>query len=152
MTKEEIRQEAEERVNICTPYHTGSFIQGYIAGAEPRENKIADIKANFDLAIEGRDIKIKELEQELTVQKDQLQEEINLHLHAEEYIKSLEKENAELESNFRICEKNADTYYDQLTKAREIIKDLLEYSKEHWLYSDIKKQAEQFLNSEVEKC
>lgn len=64
MTKEEIRQEAEERVNICTPYHTGSFIQGYIAGAEPRENKIADIKANFDLAIEGRDIKIKELEKE----------------------------------------------------------------------------------------
>ena len=27
------------------------------------ENKIADIKANCDLAIEGRDIKIKELEQ-----------------------------------------------------------------------------------------
>lgn len=28
------------------------------------ENKIADIKANCDLAIEGRDIKIKELEEE----------------------------------------------------------------------------------------
>lgn len=92
MTKEEIRQEAEERVNICTPYHTGSFIQGYIAGAEPRENKIADIKANCDLAIEGRDIKIKELELELTVEKDQHQEEIELHLHAEEYIKSLEQQ------------------------------------------------------------
>ena len=59
-----MKKEAEERVNICTPYHTGSFIQGYIAGAEPRENKIADIKANCDLAIEGRDIKIKELETE----------------------------------------------------------------------------------------
>ena len=69
MTKEEIRQEAEERVNICTPYHTGSFIQGYIAGAEPRENKIADIKANCDLAIEGRDIKIKELEQQIEKMK-----------------------------------------------------------------------------------
>lgn len=54
------------------------------------ENKIADIKANCDLAIEGREIKIKELELELTVEKDQHQEEINLHLHAEEYIKSLE--------------------------------------------------------------
>ena len=63
-------------------------------------------------------------------------------------IKALEKENAELKNNFRICEKNADTYYDQLTKAKEIIKDLLEYSKEHWLYSDIKKQAEQFLKGE----
>lgn len=63
---------------------------------EDLENKIADIKANCDLAIEGRDIKIKELALELTVQKDLLQEETNLHLHAEEYIKSLEKEIAEL--------------------------------------------------------
>lgn len=55
-------------------------------------DKIADIKANCDLAIEGRDIKIKELEQELTVQKDLLQEETNLHLHAEEYNKSLEQQ------------------------------------------------------------
>ena len=60
-------------------------------------DQIADIKANCDLAIEGRDIKIKELELELTVEKDQHQEEINLHLHAEEYIKSLEKENADLQ-------------------------------------------------------
>ena len=29
------------------------------------ENKIADIKANCDFAIEGRDIKIKELEQQI---------------------------------------------------------------------------------------
>lgn len=86
------------------------------------ENKIADIKANCDLAIEGRNIKIKKLE----------------------------KKNKKLESDFRICEKNADTYYDQLTKAKEIIKDLLEYGKEHWLYSDIKKQVEQFLK-EIEK-
>lgn len=55
-------------------------------------DQIADIKANCDLAIEGRDVKIKELELELTVQKDQLQEETNLHLHAEEYIKSLEQQ------------------------------------------------------------
>ena len=59
---------------------------------EELENKIADIKANCDFALEGRDIKIKELEQELTVEKDQHQEEINLHLHAEEYTKSLEQQ------------------------------------------------------------
>ena len=59
-------------------------------------DQIADIKANCDLAIEGREVKIKELELELTVEKDQHQEEIELHLHAEDYIKSLEKENAEL--------------------------------------------------------
>ena len=33
------------------------------------ENKIADIKANCDLAIEGRDIKIKELEQQIEKMK-----------------------------------------------------------------------------------
>lgn len=92
MNREELKKEAQEQVNYCTPLYPESFIQGYLAGAEPREDKIADIKANCDLAIEGRDIKIKELEQELTVQKDLLQEETNLHLHAEEYIKSLEQQ------------------------------------------------------------
>ena len=59
-------------------------------------DQIADIKANCDLAIEGRDIKIKELELELTVEKDLHAEEVELHLHAEEYIKELEKENEEM--------------------------------------------------------
>lgn len=36
--------------------------------------------------------RIEELELELTVEKDQHQEEINLHLHAEDYIKSLEQQ------------------------------------------------------------
>ena len=96
MNREELKKEAQEQVNYCTPLYPQSFIQGYLAGAEPRENKIAEIKANCDLAIEGRDIKIKELELELTVEKDLHQEETNLHLHAEEYIKSLEKENEEM--------------------------------------------------------
>ena len=55
-------------------------------------DQIADIKANCDFAIEGRDIKIKELELELTVEKDLHREETNLHLHAEDYIKSLEQQ------------------------------------------------------------
>ena len=92
MNREELKKEAQEQVNYCTPLYPESFIQGYLAGAEPRENKIADIKANCDFAIEGRDIKIKELELELTVEKDLHREEINLHLHAEDYIKSLEQQ------------------------------------------------------------
>lgn len=39
--------------------------QAFKSGVEELENKIADIKANCDLAIEGRDIKIKELEQQI---------------------------------------------------------------------------------------
>ena len=63
MTREEIVKEAQEQVNYCTPLYPECFIQGYLAGAEPRENKMADIKANCDFAIEGRDIKIDELEE-----------------------------------------------------------------------------------------
>ncbi len=69
MNREELKKEAQEQVNYCTPLYPESFIQGYLAGAEPRENKIADIKANCDLAIEGRDIKIKELEQQIVKMK-----------------------------------------------------------------------------------
>ena len=118
MNREEIRQEAEEHCNevMCTVCENKTCTErikcrewrdrcvGYYCGAESRENKIADIKANCDLAIEGRDIKIKELELELTVEKDQHQEEINLHLHAEDYIKSLEKENEDLKGNLELWE------------------------------------------------
>ena len=139
MTSEEIRQEAEVHCNevMCTVCENKTCTErikcrewrdrcaGYYCGAEPRENKIADIKANCDLAIEGRDIKIKELE----------------------------KKNKKLESDFRICEKNADTYYDQLTKAKDLIENIIRVTwGEGWNYSlDWKIKAEQFLNSVVEK-
>ena len=42
----------------------------------------------------------------------------------EKRIKELEKENAELKENFRICEKNADTYFDNLTEAKKVIEEL----------------------------
>ena len=83
MTSEEIRQEAEVHCNevMCTVCENKTCTErikcrewrdrcaGYYCGAEPRENKIADIKANCDLAIEGRDIKIKELEQQIEKMK-----------------------------------------------------------------------------------
>ena len=83
----------------------------------------------------------------------------------------LEKENAELketiadiEKNFRICESNADTYYDQLTKAKEIIKTFLQLRNgnvldcckdkecpcENPLCETINEKAEQFLK-EIKK-
>jgi hypothetical protein len=59
----------------------------------------------------------------------------------------LEKENAELKENFRICEKNADTYFDNLTEAKEIIENIIQVTwGEGWNYSlDWKVKAEQFL-------
>lgn len=64
-----------------------------------------------------------------------------------QYIKELKEENAELKENFRICEKNADTYFDNLTEAKEIIKNIIQVTwGEGWNYSlDWKIKAEQFL-------
>ena len=42
-----IAKEAWDAVNTCTPYHPESFIQGYIAGAEPREKRIDELKAQI---------------------------------------------------------------------------------------------------------
>ena len=72
MTREEIRQEAEERVNRCTPYHTGSFIQGYIAGVESREPKIEELEAESNKlldVINNQDVKIADLEQQIEKMK-----------------------------------------------------------------------------------
>lgn len=93
MSKEELEKEA------IAKYKTGSypqlhpdiraFIHGYLAGAEPRENKIVDIKANCDLAIEGRDIKIKELEKE----NEELEKESNrLFLEGAKRVEELEQQ------------------------------------------------------------
>ena len=70
-------------------------------------------------------------------------------------IEELEKENAKLEKDFRICEKNADTYYDQRTKAKELLNEFMRISKasdedfEHD-YSELIGETEQFLK-EIEK-
>ena len=122
MTKEELKKEAKSYAKRKFDEEEQAYLhdiiaQTYLDGAEPREkrieeleNKIADIKANCDLAIEGRDIKIKELELELTVEKDLHQEEVELHLHAEEYIKELEKQVKDLEWQLQEVVKDNDNY------------------------------------------
>ena len=50
MTKEELKKEAQEQVNCCTPLYPECFIQGYLAGAEPREKRIEELeKENAEL-------------------------------------------------------------------------------------------------------
>lgn len=136
MTKEELEkatgQELIEQRDYCgVDGYYGDYLDNVNAEMLKRfnrladlENKIADIKANCDLAIEGRDIKIKELEQELTVEKDQHQEEINLHLHAEEYIESLEKENAELKHNKKTVAHLADCLEEKMKERIEELERL----------------------------
>ena len=69
-----------------------------------------------------------------------------------EYIKELQQENAELKSGCGMCYRKDK---EQLTKAKEIIKELLRavessYSVLNWQRPPIKAEAEQFI-SEVEK-
>ena len=102
-------------------------------------DQIAVIKANCDLAIEGRDVKIMELEQELTVEKDLLQEETNLHLHAEDYIKSLEKENEELRNNgFTVSAMTEQQLKVAIEKGEQLEKENAELKEQNsHLYNDL---------------
>lgn len=117
------------------------------------ENKITDIKANCDLAIEGRDIKIKELEQKLEqTEKDLADYQFNYPT-----IKELEKENAELKEKIEVLECdnynancNLNLITDQLTNAKDLIHQfLIQNPISDWL----PKKAEQFLSDikEIEK-
>ena len=123
MTKEELEKEAEGYTNKLLEdwelYDPEALQEAYIAGAEPREKRIAE----------------------------------------------LEKENAELKKEWQEqVQKATDEGYArtlqtmQLTKAKEHIENLLYYVKqctcERSNYAEIEKditEAEQFLNSEVEK-
>lgn len=106
---------------------TQAHIDGYNRGYAKAKEKIADIKANCDLAIEGRDVKIMELE----------------------------KENAELKKKIGIYQKGMYDEIEKrdkkLTKAIEIIKKLLSccrnYPQEN---AEKMEEAEQFLK-EIEK-
>ena len=76
MTKEELEKEAEEYAyknkiyidfdNDFTDY--GNVKEAYLAGAEPREKRIAELEdklANADYQLEGRDIEIAKLEKQI---------------------------------------------------------------------------------------
>lgn len=102
--------------------------------------------------------KQKEINKELVDENEALKFAARMSEKAE---KQLRKENAELKAEIENdrdlptvaymqgAENQKKKDEKQLAKAKEIIKDLLEHNKEHWLYSDIKKQAEQFLEEEA---
>ena len=130
--------------------------RAYICGRRKSEEQIADIKANCDLAIEGRDIKIKELENKIA----DIKANCDLAIEGRDVkIMELEKENAELKTDndarkFAMAksEKVEKHLREQLSKATEIIKELVrveyadftngDYSNE---LSKVLEQGEQFL-------
>ena len=142
MTEEKIEKFAEEYAN---KQHTHAILQW------------EKIKQAFK---EGADFTWYSNNAELKDENNKLLDVIN---NQDVKIADLEKKNAELketiadiEKNFRICESNADTNYDQLTKAKEIIKNLLILKNDHYGNTkmewrvEVTEQAEQFLK-EIEK-
>lgn len=94
-------------------------------------DKIADIKANCDLAIEGRDIKVQELEEE----NAELREKVNI-----------------LDNCDRLGDVITEAYKDQLTKAIGIIKRWYETNRSACIEpsQELIEVTEQFLK-EIEK-
>ena len=159
---EELKQEAEEWLNkweLCNKcenkvdcisnfsYCKKVVLQAYLASAEPREKRIAELeKENAELKSLKDVADLIRLNNSLVVAMAQLN---NNNV-------ALCKENAELKSKngCETCNKFSDV---QLTKARNLLNEFMRISKasdedfEHD-YSELITEAEQFLkDSEVEK-
>ena len=159
MTKEELKQEAKEWIAknskefITNPkYSPFDYAEAiYLAGAEPREKQIAELEAQIKKMQDDIDC--------LTFACENYREEMEKNLAD---ATKLEKENAELKEKLGNYQKGMFDEIEkrdkQLNKAKEHIENLLYYVKqctcERSNYAEIEKditEAEQFLNSEVEK-
>ena len=92
---------------------------------EQENNKLLDVINNQDVKIADLESENAELRNNGFTVSAMTEQQLKVAIKKGE---QLEKENAELketiadiEKNFRICESNADTYYDLLTKATEIL-------------------------------
>lgn len=132
MTKEELKQEAEEKC-VCTDEAMRIMYGiGFIDGSEPREKRIAELeRENAELKL-----RLKEIEESDSV--TELKFLRNASKSAERDVRNAYK-NGKLES------------MTQLTKAKEIIELFVQWNYgccEIPDYKDLVKQAEQFLKEE----
>ena len=183
MTKEELKQEAEkyaEKHAFRVPYDGSNkfyddvdykaSVDGYLAGAEPREKRIEELEETCNKWFEH----LKNREEEL------LNELNNQNSKYNKQIEELEKENAELKQYNKYLRRKRQggiqKQYNKvaiikqqnnlLTKAKKIIKkvfteysletigdkDVISFSLKHSEYEKLKNQIDQFLkDSKVEK-
>jgi predicted RNase H-like nuclease (RuvC/YqgF family) len=156
MTDEEVikdyRKWEKEMKSKITQAHT----DGYNRGLAKADEKIADLKANFDYVLEGKDLELREKDRQLNNWYLEWQKQ-------EKRIEELEKENAELKGLKDVAtliRANNDTVVtlmqlnnklvsksQQLTIAKDLIHQfLIQNPISDWL----PKKAEQFLK-EIEK-
>jgi hypothetical protein len=158
MTKEELKQEAEEFVDSKKSFWRqgrtciDSVKQAYLAGAEPREKRIAELEHQLthrnclDCSNHSSKLRMRtlDLEKENAELKDYR-------------LTTLAKQQTDMSKYALNLEHKLSWYDDQLTKAKEIIKEFMKYEINEYdgsleiHFEELKKQAEQFLNSEAEK-
>lgn len=183
MTEEEIRPIAENYVEEYCHCSDGEYTDGSLVCAgigtalivsrqlEKRIAELEEAKANLEYLLEGRDNEIDELKKENKVLAQNLEDTEILNNTYEKRFDDLKKENAELKEENKKwkdewqeqVQKATDEGYArtlqtiQLTRAKEIIKNLLILKNDHYGNTKMEwrvkvtEQAEQFLNSEVEK-
>jgi hypothetical protein len=151
MNTDELKKEAEEGFkNIKYPtYDKDIYIQAYLAGAEPREKQLTELKEfyeieYFQIADRTADEKIKELEKhqvEVTIDDYSPYDENTWGMMHEEWFVPKEEVRDLLKENYAL-----------ITKAKELLNMFLRLKynpivDEYTLFCKV----EQFLNSEVEK-
>lgn len=181
MTKEELLAEehicngkcqddiTKNYVHCKTCTRLKDFLAGYKVGKAELENKIADIKANCDLAIEGRDVKVMELEKENKILTQNLEDTEIINKTLGERCNQLLADKGKLtdeldkwkaEWNDQVIKANEEGFARtlqtmQLTKAKKILQKVItDFHNMDCVSVHIDKtiaEAEQFLNSEVEK-
>ena len=155
-------EKAEEKKKVASAlaYQRTVGVDNRIAELE---NKIADIKANCDLAIEGRDVKIMELEQQIEQAKEDVVENESDCANC-----GLRQENAELKEELakwkdewqEQVQKAIDEGYArtqqtiQLTKANSLLADVYKIAMSDWndpkWHDQVLRNAREYLK-EIEK-
>ena len=142
MTEEELKQEAEKSLDKRLGTYAyirkqdcyTNYVDGYIDSAEPREKRIAELETRCN---------------ELFLQTCEQAEKIKELKEYNKYLKRKRQGGIQKQYNKVAIIKQQD---NQLTKAKEIIKNLMVFAEmDDREYEKKYKEAEQFLNSEVEK-
>lgn len=151
MAKEELRKEAEEKDLADYQFNYSTIKELQKENAELKEINAHTISQlnldNGELIIENEKLKKENaaLRQDFEIMKNTISEYNDF---CDKYM-NLEKENRELKDNFKIAKDNEYEYQSLFIKAKELLKRFIELDVLDCY--DIVEEAEQFLNSEVEK-
>jgi hypothetical protein len=127
-----IAKEAWDAVNTCTPYHPESFVQGYIAGAEPREKRIAELEE-----------KIKSLEGNSSLHEGILWNDIhNQDKKIAELEAQIEKMKWHKVSDRDLPKDRHNVYVVYLNGYYQLEKTIASFRHKYWVFNGLKTECE----------